>query len=166
MELIKTTKTFLEGVASYNLASPETIQPFLPDFKKATIQAEATNIVQRVKDGEISALQAHLMAKALVKMADIIVDQTKAETITEAATYGKHEAEIFGASFQIANTPDTYDFESDQEYKELSDALKKRRELLTQALKTIAIMADINGVEIPKVPVKTYGGETIKVTFK
>jgi hypothetical protein len=166
MELVKIDTTFLEGIAAYNLSSPESLQPFLPDYKKETIQAESMQVVQRVKDGEISALNAHLMAKALVKMADVIVDQTKAETIKEAATYGKDQSTLFGASFQVANSPNTYDFESDTVYAELNEQLKKRRELLSQSLKTTADMVDINGEVIPKVPVKSHGGETLKVTFK
>ena len=167
MEIVKIDTTFLEGVTTYNLASPESIQPFLPNYKKDTIQAEAMTIVQRVKDGEISALNAHLMAKALVKMAEIIVEQTKEETMKDARFYSVGQNFNFkSASVIIANSPNTYDFESDSVYATLNEQLKARRELLSHALKTTADMVDDNGELIPRVPVKTYGCETLKVTFK
>jgi len=163
--LVKIDSHILEGMAAHNVASPDTFTPFMPDFKKSTIEAEALQIVQQVNDGNMSALQAMLMAKALVKMADIINSNIVDNAINEVELYPKGKGDAYGAKFEIMNTPTTYDYDSDSEYQRLNNDAKKRRDLLATALKTDGVIFDQDGAEVPRVPIKSNGGTTVKVTF-
>lgn len=70
-----------------------------------------------------------------------------------------------GVKFTLMNTGDRLDYEQDQVYKQLSDKLKERGELLKLAYKSKDTIFDNEGIEVPKVGIKTHGKETIKLSF-
>jgi Tol biopolymer transport system component len=164
-QLVKIEDWVLDRMASSGLASSETIQPFLPDFKKSTIQSEANKVILNVLDGNMSALEAHLFAKALIKISADIIKETLKHAETEAATYEKNSG-IKGAKFSIANVPDIYDFDFDLEYYNLQLLANDRKQMLKEAIKSNGTIIDNDGIEVPKCPIKTFGGTTIKVEFK
>jgi hypothetical protein len=164
-QLVKIEDYVLESMANAGIVSSGTVQPFLPDFKKSTIQSEANKVILNVLDGNMSALEAHLFAKALIKISADIIKETLKHAETEAATYEKNSV-IKGANFSIANVPDIYDFDYDLEYYNLQLKANDRKQMLKEAIKSNGTIIDGDGIEVPKCPVKTFGGTTIKVEFK
>jgi hypothetical protein len=164
-QLVKIEDYVLENMSNAGVVSQGTIQPFLPDFKKSTIQSEANKVIANVKDGNMSALEAHLFAKALIKISVDIIKETLKEAENEVAVYEKGSG-IKGAKFSIANVPDVYDFDFDLEYYNLQLKANERKQMLKEAIKSSGTIIDGDGIEVPKCPVKTYGGTTIKVEFK
>jgi hypothetical protein len=63
------------------------------------------------------------------------------------------------------NTGDRKDYSSDPIYADLERQLKERKELLDTAFKSTKPMYDEHGAEVPKVPIKTFGGEVLKIKF-
>jgi hypothetical protein len=71
----------------------------------------------------------------------------------------------FGCEFSTMNTGDRKDYSSDPIYADLERQLKERKELLDTAFKSTKPMYDEHGAEVPKVPIKTFGGEVLKIKF-
>jgi hypothetical protein len=71
----------------------------------------------------------------------------------------------FGCEFSTMNTGDRKDYSSDPIYADLENQLKQRKELLDLAFKSNQPIYDEHGAEVPKVPIKTYGGEVLKIKF-
>jgi hypothetical protein len=71
----------------------------------------------------------------------------------------------FGCEFSTMNTGDRKDYSSDPIYADLEKQLKERKDLLDTAFKSTKPMYDDYGVEVPKVPIKTFGGEVLKIKF-
>lgn len=75
------------------------------------------------------------------------------------------EVQKNGVKFQLRNTGDRLDYENDEVYKELKDKLKDREELLKTAWKSKDEIYDSEGVQVPKVGIKTAGKQTMVITF-
>jgi hypothetical protein len=71
----------------------------------------------------------------------------------------------FGCEFSTMNTGDRKDYSSDPIYADLERQLKERKDLLDTAFKSTKPMYDEHGAEVPKVPIKTFGGEVLKIKF-
>jgi hypothetical protein len=71
----------------------------------------------------------------------------------------------YGVEFSTMNTGDRYDYAADPIYADIARQLKEREELLKLALKSANPIYDHEGIEVPKVPVKTFGSEVIKLKF-
>ena len=71
----------------------------------------------------------------------------------------------FGCEFSTMNTGDRKDYSSDPIYADLENQLKQRKDLLDVAFKSTQPIYDEHGAEVPKVPIKTYGGEVLKIKF-
>ena len=71
----------------------------------------------------------------------------------------------FGCEFSTMNTGDRKDYSSDPIYADLERQLKERKDLLDLAFKSTQPIYDEHGAEVPKVPIKTFGGEVLKIKF-
>ncbi len=71
----------------------------------------------------------------------------------------------FGCEFSTMNTGDRKDYSSDPIYADLERQLKERKDLLDLAFKSTQPIYDQHGAEVPKVPIKTFGGEVLKIKF-
>jgi hypothetical protein len=71
----------------------------------------------------------------------------------------------FGCEFSTMNTGDRKDYSSDPIYADLENQLKQRKDLLDVAFKSMQPIYDEHGAEVPKVPIKTFGGEVLKIKF-
>lgn len=138
------------------------------ELSKDSLNNNIQAITEGIENGEIDALQAHLYFKAVQNVAKQVVDNTLSDAIAEADNYGKDNKK-FGAEFSIKNSPDTLDYEQDEEYKRLNEQLKERKKLLNDAHKASQdgrSIIDESGEVVPVVPVKKHGGQTISVSFK
>jgi|TARA_R110002020_G_scaffold148076_4_gene323907 hypothetical protein len=74
-------------------------------------------------------------------------------------------AEAYGVKITMKNTGDRLDYEQDDVYKSLKKELEFRKELLNMAYKTNNPIFDKDGVEIPKVGIKTHGSLVPNISF-
>ena len=138
-------------------------------LKEENILAKAQDIIQKVESGKLCPLEIHLIAKAYALMSKKIIEATKSLALDEASNYSKNDQNLYGAKFTPKNTADTYNFEDDQEYKSLKEALKIREDELKDAYKSHQkgkSIVDQNGEIIPVVSLKKAGGMTLNVSFK
>lgn len=142
----------------------------IPDnqLTKGNIEENINHVTQAIQDGWIDALKAHLYFKAVKKLAESVEKNTLSDAITEADKYGS-DNQLYGAEFNIQGTSETLDYEQDEEYRQLNEALKRRKQLLNDAYKASragVAMVDDSGEQLPVVPVKKPSGQTISVSFK
>ena len=74
-------------------------------------------------------------------------------------------AEAYGVKITMKNTGDRLDYEQDDVYKSLKKEMEFRKELLNMAYKTNNPIFDKDGVEIPKVGIKTHGSLVPNISF-
>lgn len=74
-------------------------------------------------------------------------------------------AEAYGVKITMKNTGDRLDYEQDDVYKSLKTQLKEREDILKMAYKTSSPIYDEEGVEIPKVGIKTHGSLVPNISF-
>ena len=131
---------------------------------KKEIQASARRYVTEVLNaGTLNPLDAYITAKKYLEYITEALKALKSEAEEELAKHGKSEHELEGVNVSMRNTGDRLDYEQDEVYKQLSDDLKSRKEVLDLAYKIDSQMFDNEGVEIPKVQIKTFGGQVINV---
>jgi len=75
------------------------------------------------------------------------------------------KAEIGNAKISLGNTGDRLDYAADPIYVELKSKLDARVALLKLAKKQQDSLYDNMGIEVPKVPVKTFGEIVPKITL-
>jgi hypothetical protein len=136
---------------------------------KKELGDKAQVIINKVRGGEVNALDAFLAAKAMEKVSKTIQEAIKDESVTEAMKYSKDERLKFGAKFQVTEGRTMFDYEADDEYKRLKDALAFRKGLLDQAIqgkeKGLTISVPDTGEVVLPPPVKGGTETTISVTF-
>lgn len=126
------------------------------------------DLTKEVENGNDSALEVHILGKALSKIGADISKSTLNQAIDEAEQYAKQERSIYGISFEIRNSPDTYDFEQDSEYFELKEEQSNRLKILKEAIKAQKMNNQLfnEGVLVTAPPLKKAGGLTLSVSFK
>jgi len=146
----------------YHFHSLEEFGQRFPNMSKREIEAYAEHQAQLLfEEGELDEFQ---MLSTAVRME------------TMAATYGKEVRKriqevpekcykAFGCEFSTMNTGDRKDYSADPIYADLERQLKERKDLLDTAFKSTKPMYDEHGAEVPKVPIKTFGGEVLKIKF-
>ena len=142
-------------------------KPAIPTFNslaKADLMKVSDRITTAVESGNMGALNAFAIAKGLKYVADKIIKIIESDAIDEGFEYNKNDRSIYGAKFAHVDGGALYDYEADQEYKELSEALKVRKALLDSAKK--AGRDIIEGDEIIKPPpIKGYRKSFLRFDF-
>jgi hypothetical protein len=161
----------LNGLARENLVSPDSIRPFkglaiAENYSKSHLESVVKNILLAIDEGYADPLETHILGKAMVAMGQSLEKSTK-DAATMKATQDGRKGTFKGCEFQVKNEATYYDYEKDPIYAELKERLSARQELLKTTAKINSIVVDeVTGEEIPKVPVKSGGGETISISFK
>jgi len=70
-----------------------------------------------------------------------------------------------GVEFSTRYSGDRLDYEKDVVYKDLKKQLDDRTALLKLAYKSKDVIYDSEGVDVPKVPIKTHGKNSLVITF-
>jgi hypothetical protein len=140
------------------------------DFKETSLISMAESICKEVEDGNNNALNVMIQAKALDFMSKEIIKKVKDLALGEAGNYSKDDSVFNGAKFSIGNTGDTLDYKSDEEYAELENKLKARKDKLKKAFdmnKTGDVYVDgETGETIPVVRIKKHSEQILKISFK
>ena len=133
------------------------------DLKKTGALAWEDDMI-KVDEGHTSATALMLTARKAVEILNGYIssakDACKDEVFLEGGTISQ-----YGSIITVGNTGDRLDFESNPEYLRLKEELKSLEQLIKIATKSGVPVFDHNGVEVPPVKVKTFGGEVLKVTL-
>jgi hypothetical protein len=134
-------------------------------MSKRDIQASAIKLANEVLEfGQTNPLDRFIQLKRVAEYVDAYAGVFKQSAITEAEKYGKSTT-VYGAKIELRNSGDRFDYEADPVYCELSEKLKARKELLDLARKSKDVIYDSEGVDVPRIPIKTHGGQTIAISF-
>ena len=129
--------------------------------KKDLEQAGAQRAAELMAQGEHNEYQALAAGERLKTFAESFCKQLRKDI--HALPEKNYKA--YGVEFSTMNTGDRYDYAADPIYADIARQLKEREDLLKLALKSANPIYDHEGIEVPKVPVKTFGSEVIKLKF-
>jgi hypothetical protein len=138
------------------------------DVGKADIALLTTNLVDRINEGHINALEAHVKIKAIQKALESVLKQTEEVVADEASKHPGKSFDVYGANVQIREGSIGPNCDQDTVYAELKAQLKDREELLKLAFKQAgkSMIVDPNtGEEIPVCEAKATKS-SIAITFK
>lgn len=134
-------------------------------MSKRDIQQSAHNAASiELAEGNTNPLERFILAKRAITFLEGYSETLKPQAMTEAEKYGK-SGNAYASKFELKNSGDRYDYSSDPVYAQIEAQLKARKELLDVARKSKDSIFDSEGVEVPKVPVKSHGSNTIAITF-
>lgn len=142
----------------------------LENLSKAYLQSIAENISNSVFDGNEYALPTYIKAKGLEEIAKAIQESIKESAIDEAQAYRKDE-KVLGCEFLVKNTPTTYDFSHNDEWRILNDEITKlkaqQKEIEKQMVLAIGMaqMVNTDGVIVEPAVVKKDGSQTIQINI-
>jgi hypothetical protein len=142
----------------------------LENLSKAYLQSIAENISNSVFDGNEYALPTYIKAKGLEEIAKAIQESIKESAIDEAQDYRKDE-KVLGCEFLVKNTPTTYDFSHNDEWRILNDEITKlkaqQKEIEKQMILAMGMaqMVNTDGVVVEPAVVKKDGGQTIQINI-
>lgn len=142
----------------------------LENLSKAYLQSIAENISNSVFDGNEYALPTYIKAKGLEEIAKAIQESIKESAIDEAQAYRKDE-KVLGCEFLVKNTPTTYDFSHNDEWRILNDQITKlkaqQKEIEKQMVLAMGMaqMVNTDGVIVEPAVVKKDGAQTIQINI-
>lgn len=136
------------------------------NYSKDYLANVVTNILTAIEEGYADPLEMHVMGKALKAIGESLEKSTKDQAVMKASQDGR-KGGFKGCEFQIKNESTYYDYSKDPVYADLDARLKARKELLSTVAKlNQAVVDEETGELVPKVPIKSGGGETIAISFK
>jgi phosphoenolpyruvate synthase/pyruvate phosphate dikinase len=142
----------------------------LDNLSKAYLQSIAEDISNSVFNGNEYALPTYIKAKGLEEIAKAIQESIKELAIDDAHDYRKDE-KVLGCEFLVKNTPTTYDFSHNDEWRILNDEITKlkaqQKEIEKQMILAMGMaqMVNTDGVVIEPAVVKKDGGQTIQINI-
>jgi hypothetical protein len=139
----------------------ESGQMYVPSIpKKEIVQKAKDDVKSMVDSGEVDIAEAVIDATRLSEYLKVFVSELRNHV---GDKYDKYECK--GVKLSFKGTGDRLDYEQDEKYAELKDALKQREELLKLAYKSKDMLFDSEGIEVPKVGVKTPSKQTLNINF-
>jgi hypothetical protein len=150
----------------FNQNSIELHSIVLPTKKE--IEQYADSVTQQVLDGNLSPIEIHCKAKAIIKMMELIIAETEASVVDEIQIFGHNNELDFGnATAKLRDSFATPNYESDPTYCALKLKLKERELLLKLAFQNPSVeCTDTNGGEIVPVVSAKITKQSIAITFK
>jgi hypothetical protein len=135
------------------LSALDTMQAFSKKELKTKGATDAQNIVDA---GEVDLTRA---ISNLTRLKEYVTELEKGLRPHLEAN------EAYGVKITMKNTGDRLDYEQDDVYKSLKKEMEFRKELLNMAYKTNNPIFDKDGVEIPKVGIKTHGSLVPNISY-
>jgi accessory colonization factor AcfC len=137
------------------------------DICKAEIAQIAQQLTDRINEGEVNPIEAHIKLKAIVKALEATIKATEDIVRDEAEKHGKTFS-AFGAEIQVKEGALTPDYSHDQVWSDLQASMKAREELLKMAFRNAGkatVYDEATGEAVPVCPAKGTK-PSISVTFK
>lgn len=139
----------------------ESGQMYVPSIPKKEIVAKAKDDVKAMVDsGKVDIAEAVVDATRLSEYLKVFVSELRNHVDDK---YDKYECK--GVKLSFKGTGDRLDYEKDEVYSELKERLKAREELLKLAYKSKDMLFDSEGVDVPKVGVKSASKQTLNINF-
>jgi hypothetical protein len=137
------------------------------DICKAEIAQIAQHLTDRINEGEVNPVEAHIKLKAIVKALEVTIKATEEVVTTEAAKHGK-TFQAFGAEITLKEGSIGPNCDEDATYAALKAQLKAREELLKIAFRQAGKTAIFDESTGEQIPVCTAKGTkpSIAVSFK
>jgi hypothetical protein len=133
-----------------------------PEMTKKELElAGIQKAAEMMAEGEMDEFKALASAERLKTFAEAFAKQVRKDIVN----LPEKQYKAFGVEFSMSNTGDRYDYSKDPVYAGIEKQLNQRQELLKLAIKSDTPIYDSEGIEVPKVGVKTYGSEVIKLKF-
>lgn len=139
-------------------------------ISKESITVKAGEVSNEVMEGNMCPLETYIKAKAVSDVASEICKTIKDVAIDEACKYGLND-KVLGVGFATKNLANTYNFDHDSEWKNMSIELNElKAKMKAYELKMIqamnyAEMVDNDGVVIVPAKIKKPGGVTIQINI-
>jgi len=116
-----------------------------------------------IEEGHITPIKAWVILKQMEKaITALLSDSILRDRVYMLTDTNVQEIENFEVKKSTGGP--MLDYAADHKYVELEFLLKERKELLDASFKTKETIFDGEGVEIPKVPIKSYRKDSITVT--
>jgi hypothetical protein len=139
----------------------ESGQMYVPSIPKKEIVSKAkADVKSMVDSGEVDIAEAVIDATRLSEYLKVFVSELRNHV---GEKYDKYECK--GVKLSFKGTGDRLDYDQDEVYNKLKERLKEREELLKLAYKSKEMIFDSEGVEVPKVEVKTPSKQTLNINF-
>jgi hypothetical protein len=139
----------------------ESGQMYVPTITKKEIVVKAKDDVKTMVDsGEVDIAEAVIDATRLSEYLKVFVSELRNYVDDK---YDKYECK--GVKLTFKGTGDRLDYECDEVYSELKERLKEREELLKLAYKSKNMIFDSEGVEVPRVGLKSASKQTLNINF-
>jgi hypothetical protein len=136
---------------------------YVPSIPKKEIVEKAQQDVQNIVNGGEITLEDALMDS--VRLEEYLKTFSKElKKHIDEETFGK-SYDHKGGNISFRGTGDRLDYEQDEVYSTIKELLKEREELLKLAYKSKDMIFDAEGVEVPKVGIKTPSKQTIVIKF-
>lgn len=136
-------------------------QEFYRTASKKEVELNAVEYCTQVRnDGEESLEEKFAIAKRMLDWLTAFEKECRNHITFD------NKLEILGLEFTKSNTGDRLHYEDDDIYKSLAKELKEREDLLKMSAKMQAPIFDEEGVEVPKVGIKTHSKSIIKINYK
>ena len=137
------------------------------DICKAEIAQIAQQLTDRINEGEVNPIEAHIKLKAIVKALEATIKATEQTVADEASKHGK-TFRAFGAEVTLKEGTLTPNFEEDEVYADLKSQMKAREQLLKIAFQQAGKNAIFDGSTGEQIPVCTAKATkaSIAVSFK
>jgi hypothetical protein len=139
----------------------ESGQMYVPSIpKKEIVQKAKDDVKLMVDSGEVDIAEAVVDATRLSEYLKVFVSELRNHVDDK---YDKYECK--GVKLSFKGTGDRLDYECDEVYSKLKERLKAREELLKLAYRSKDMLFDSEGVEVPKVGVKSASKQTLNINF-
>jgi len=136
-------------------------QIYVPSLPKKEVKAKAKEDVIRLLDeGDTDLAEAMIDATRVAEYLTNFVKELRDHIGEEFDKY-----EVKGSKFSFRGTGDRLDYDQDEVYASIKESLKQREELLKLAFKSKDMIFDSEGVEVPKVGVKTPSKQTLVINW-
>ncbi len=135
-----------------------TITSDINRLKKADIIEQA-----KQKSSEISSWQNPMTAQVILKKMKLFIDTMIGANEPAAVEEFEQDKERWMDIASFSSGGVLKDYEKDPVYADLLAQLKQRKELLDLAFKSKDPIYDADGVEVPKVPVKSYRKDSLRI---
>ena len=134
-------------------------------MSKAEIISAAQSFVSHIAEsGDVNPLEMYIKIKRFDLLVSSVVENLKSLAKKEAEKYGKSFS-LLGANCTITNGRTLLDYDSDGVYSSLSKKLNDRKKFLELAYKSSDVIFDSEGVEVPKVKIKSDTKDSLTINL-
>lgn len=139
------------------------LKPFETLEKKELQELAKKTARELMNEGYSDAVVLTVLARKASEYLAAYAQELNSDARAELQNYDNNQADIYGARLELSSTGTRLDLEADPVYSNLQEELKQRAALLKMAYLQEKPVYDSEGVEVPKVPIKSPSKEVLKV---